>query len=127
MARTLTAFMHRDRIPDRAALQQAIDALDRPLTLDAGDAPLASGGFRPCTLRGEDAGFDLRIGAATDIGDGHHEVQLTFRWSGDPREEAAASIVCAALAAFDARIQAGDTTRSAEALLATADACLASF
>ncbi|NCU02123.1 hypothetical protein [Candidatus Macondimonas diazotrophica] len=126
MARTLTAFMHRDRIPDRAALQQAIDALDRPLTLDAGDAPLASGGFRPCTLQGEDAGFDLRIGEAADTGGGH-AVLLTFRWSGDPREEAAASIVCAALAAFDARIQAGDTTRSAEALLATADACLASF
>ncbi|MDY6956872.1 MAG: hypothetical protein SVO96_08380 [Pseudomonadota bacterium] len=127
MARTLTAFVHRDRIPDRTALQQAIGALGRPLALDAGDAPLASGGYRPCTLQGEDAGFDLRIGEAVDT-DGGRAVPLTFRWSGDPREEAAASIVCAALAAaFDARIQAGDTARSAEALLATADACLASL
>ncbi len=128
MARTLTAFLQPNRVPDRVALQRAIDALGRALALDAGDDPFATAGYRPCTLQGEDAGFDLRIGAATDIGDGHHEVQLTFRWSGDPREEAAACIVCAALAAgFDARVQAGDATRSAEALLATADACLESF
>ena len=127
MARTLIAFVQRNRIPDRAALQRAIDALGQPLTLDAGDAPLATGGYRPCTLQGEDAGFDLRIGEAADTGDGD-EVRLTFRWSGDPREEAAASIVCAVLAAAcDARVQAGDATRSTAALLATADACLASF
>ena len=126
MARTLTAFLQPNRVPDRVALQRAIDALGRALALDAGDDPFATAGYRPCTLQGEDAGFDLRIGEAADTGGGH-AVLLTFRWSGDPREEAAASIVCAALAAFDARIQAGDTTRSAEALLATADACLASF
>lgn len=52
----------------------------------------------------------------------------TLKWSGDPREEAAAHIVGAALAArFDARVRAGDALLSAEALLATADACLESF
>lgn len=127
MPRTLTARLSRDRIPDREALQQAIAALDRPLALDAGEAPFATAGYLPCTLQGEDAGFDLRIGETPDTGDGR-AILLTLTWSGDPREEAAARIVCAALAAhFDARVQAGGAAQTTEALLAAADACLESF
>lgn len=55
MARTLTAFLQPNRVPDRVALQRAIDALGRALALDAGDDPFATAGYRPCTLQGEDA------------------------------------------------------------------------
>ena len=127
MARTLTAFLQPNRVPDRVALQRAIDALGRALALDAGDDPFATAGYRPCTLQGEDAGFDLRIGETPDTGDGR-AILLTLTWSGDPREEAAARIVCAALAAhFGARVQAGDAAQAVQALLAAADACLESF
>lgn len=127
MPRSLTACLNRDRIPGRKALQQAIAALDRPLALDAGEAPFATAGYLPCTLQGEDAGFDLCIGETPDTGDGR-AILLTLTWSGDSREEAAARIVCAALAAhFGARVQAGDAAQAVQALLATADACLESF
>ncbi|CAL75711.1 hypothetical protein BRADO1840 [Bradyrhizobium sp. ORS 278] len=95
MARLLTAYLKRSDMPSRAALQQAIDRLPFALTLDDGYVPLQTSGYLPCTLDGEDAGFDLRF---TDVGANARDLAMTFRWGGDPREEAAALAVCAALA-----------------------------
>ncbi|MGJ4952001.1 hypothetical protein [Bradyrhizobium sp. HKCCYLS20291] len=61
MARVLTAYLKRTEVPTRTALQQAIAGLPFPLTLDDGYVPLETSGYLPCTLDGEDAGFDLRF------------------------------------------------------------------
>ncbi|HEY0200454.1 MAG TPA: hypothetical protein VGC24_02050, partial [Burkholderiaceae bacterium] len=45
-----------------------------------------------------DTGFDLLRDTATALPGDDRDIQLTLRWAGDPREEASALIVCAALA-----------------------------
>jgi hypothetical protein len=103
MARTLTAYLKREDVPERKALQQAIDALAFPLALDDAYVPFETSGYLPCTLDGEDAGFDLRFkdaaaAAALPSGIGDRDTAVTCKWCGDPREEAAARAFCAALA-----------------------------
>ena len=66
MARALSAYLKRDAVPARQALQHAIRELKFPLTLDETYAPLETAGYLPCTLDGEDAGFDLRFKAMPD-------------------------------------------------------------
>jgi hypothetical protein len=136
-ARALTAYLRRPQVPARAALQGAIKELKLPLSLDDGYAPFATAGYLPCTLDGEDAGFDLRFKAvaAADLastpgvqsGLGERHVAMSFKWGGDPREAAAARIVCAALAgSFGAIVQQGDedVLLSPEALVEKAKAAL---
>jgi hypothetical protein len=114
MARSLIAYLNRKNIPERKPLQQAIDALKLPLRLDDDYAPFETSGYLPCTLDGEDAGFDLRFNdvagdVSSTLGLGDRNVALSLKWSGDPREEAAALIFCAALAKdFEAVVQAGE-------------------
>lgn len=118
MARTLTAYLERTQVPDLAALQQSLKAQKSPLRLDPDYAPMKTSGYLPCTLDGEDAGFDLRfreLAAGVEIWPllqsnlGTREIVMTFKWGGDPREDAAASYVCAALARdFGAVVQDGD-------------------
>jgi hypothetical protein len=111
MAGSLMAYLNRKNIPERKPLQQAIDALKLSLKLDDGYAPFETSGYLPCTLDGEDAGFDLRFNEvaadvlnARELGD--RDVALSLKWGADPREEAAALIFCAALARnFDAVIE----------------------
>ena len=121
MARQLSAYLMRDRVPGRAALQGAIKALKLPLALDEEYVPFSDGGYVPCALDGEDAGFDLRfketpadLAATPELAsklEGRDTLML-FKWGGDPREDAAASIVCAALAQeFGAIVQDGDKDR----------------
>jgi len=106
MARSQTAFLNRGDVPARQALQQAIDNLKFKLTLDDAYAPFKTSGYLPCTLEGEDAGFDIRfqeVGAqdrspALQSKIGQKDAAIAFRWSGDVRELASATIVCAALA-----------------------------
>jgi hypothetical protein len=120
MARALTAHLMRKDVPGREALQAAVDEFGFGLKLDDGYAPLETSGYLPCILDGEDAGFDLRFEAAADV-------PMSFKWGGDPREEAAALIVCAALArGFGAVVRAGqgEPVLSAEQLLAKAKAAL---
>jgi hypothetical protein len=104
MARSQTAYMNRRDVPARPALQQAIDQLGFKVTLDDSYAPFKTAGYLPCTLDGEDAGFDMRFEdvaanlpptLASSI-DGR-DTAIGFRWAGDPREELAALTVCAAL------------------------------
>ena len=105
MARTQTVFLNRADVPARKALQEAIDGLGFKLTLDDGYAPFKTAGYLPCTLDGEDAGFDIRfqdvaadISPALKSGIGSRDVAIALRWSGDPREQLAALGVSAALA-----------------------------
>ena len=62
MARALSAYLSRDKVPERKALQQAIDALLKlPLKFDGEYVPFETSGYLPFTLDGEDAGFFLRF------------------------------------------------------------------
>ncbi len=132
MARALTAYLKRTDVPQRAALQAAIKALKFPLTLDDAYVPFETAGYLPCTLDGEDAGFDLRFKeAAAELPEGlkasagDRDMAMAMTWGGDPREAAAALIVCAALAKdFDAIVQEGgtETLLSFDALVAKAKA-----
>jgi len=127
MARVLTAVLFRDKVPARKPLQQALDALGFGLKLDADYAPFETAGYLPCDLDGEDAGFDLRFKEGEDAEKfGGRDVVLTLKWGGDPREEAAASIFCAALARdFGAMVLRDEAEVSAVALLARAKTALA--
>ncbi|WP_036263758.1 hypothetical protein [Methylocapsa aurea] len=106
MPRSHTAFLNRADAPTRPALQQAIDGLKFKLTLDDAYVPLKTSGYLPCTLDGEDAGFDIRFqdvdaqspSPALQSHIGGKDVAIVFRWSGDVRELASAMIVSAALA-----------------------------
>ncbi len=101
MPRCYSAFLARADVPAREALQEAIDALKLKLALDDGYVPFDTAGYLPCTLDGEDAGFDMRfqhIDPALRPRAGDKDVAIALRWGGDPREEASVLIVCAALA-----------------------------
>jgi hypothetical protein len=125
MARALTAFLNRDKVPARKPLQQAIDALGFALKLGADYAPFAIAAYLPCDLDGEDAGFDLRFKDAAGDAEGR-DTALACKWGGDPREEAAAAIFCAALARdFGAVVREGEGEIGLEALLAKAKKALA--
>ena len=105
MARALTAYLERSRVPDRQSLQKALDALKLKIVLDDAYAPFKLVGYLPCAFHGEDAGFDIRFedapaepAAALRDEIGLRDVAVLLRWGGDPREEACAMAVCAALA-----------------------------
>jgi hypothetical protein len=129
MARALSAYLSRDNVPDRKALQQAIDALKLPLKFDGDYGPFETSGYLPFTLDGEDAGFNPRFGeveadTASALSLGDRNVALNLKWGGDPREEAAASIFCSALAdGFEAVVQ-GTGTLSVKQLVAKARSLL---
>ena len=61
MARSQTAYINRKDVPARADLQKAIDQLGFKVTLDHAYAPFKTSGYLPCTLDGEDAGFNMRF------------------------------------------------------------------
>lgn len=117
MARAQTAFLSRSDVPARKALQAAIEALGFKVTLDESYAPFETAGYLPCTLDGEDAGFDIRfrdvaadLSPALKAGIGGCDAAIGFRWSGDPREQLAALSVCAALVKqFGAVVHEPDT------------------
>jgi hypothetical protein len=129
MANSQTAFLARGRVPTRQALQEALKSLRFRLTLDDAYVPFECAGYIPCTLDGEDAGFEIKFSDSSacladspqlqgQIGD--RDAAVTLRWGGDPRERTSALIVSAALAhSFDAQVhrQGGDTLRTADQLL----------
>jgi hypothetical protein len=126
MARNLTAHLRHADVPARAALQNAIDELKFALSVDDTYVPFETSGYLPCTLNGEDAGFDLRFRSATDSSSNiaDRDTAMSFKWGGDAREEASALIVCAALVKqFDALVQDdGNVPMSFDQLLAKAKA-----
>ncbi|PWB79419.1 MAG: hypothetical protein C3F11_20835 [Methylocystaceae bacterium] len=107
MARRHVLYIDRADLPDRAARQAAIDAAKINVTIDHGYAPFEIEGYLPCTLEGEDAGFDIRFsqrnasaplppGLAAAIGS--RDVAIALKWTSDPREKIAAFAFSAALA-----------------------------
>jgi hypothetical protein len=87
MARTQIAYLNRKDVPARKALQEAVDQLGFKVTLDDSYAPFKTTGYLPCTLDGEDAGFDMRFqNVAADMlpalksSIGTHDTAILFRW-----------------------------------------------
>src|SRR3974377_1160838 len=104
MARSRTAYINRKDVPARADLQKAMDQFGFKVTLDHSYAPFKTSGYLPCTLDGEDAGFNMRFDEvasnpppALASGIEGRDTAIGFSWAGDPREELAALTVCAAL------------------------------
>lgn len=96
MAQTYTAFLMRDHIPQRAALQAGINTLGFKLTLEDDYVPFVSSGYLPCTLDGEDAGLNIRfIDNHTVAG---KDAAFVLKSGGDPREEVTISMIAAVLA-----------------------------
>lgn len=139
MPRTQTAFLDRKDAPGRKALQEAIDGLKFKLALDDAYAPFKTSGYLPCTLEGEDSGFDIRFQEveadlakfpALQAQIGGRDAAIAFRWSGDAREYASAMIVGAALAkSFGAIVHDpdADVIYSAEDLIEKARKAVASL
>jgi hypothetical protein len=104
MARSQTVYMNRKDIPARADLQKAVNQLGFKVTLDHAYTPFNTSGYLPCTLDGEDAGFNMRfeevaanLPPALASGIEGRDTAIPLSWAGDPREELAALSVCAAL------------------------------
>jgi len=129
MAKSYIAYLERNGVPDRQALQAALKGLRFPLAVDDGYVPFESSGYLPCTLDGEDAGVDIRFSdSATQLAEhpqlqeavGSRDAAIMLRWGGDPRERTSALMLAAALAhSFDAQVQSqqDDTMLAPEALL----------
>jgi hypothetical protein len=74
--------------------------------VDDGYLPFESSGYLPCTLEGEDSGFNIRFQdvdeaalpekVKAEIGD--RNIAIAFKWGGDKREFVSVMAVCAALA-----------------------------
>lgn len=129
MARLLSVHLARERVPARAALQKALGELGFALTLDEGYEPFGAAGYLPCTLDGEDAGFDLRFAAldAAQQSEGR-DTLMSLRWGGDPREQASALAVAAALAQrFGAQVADDAGPRDAAHWLDTARRAMAAL
>jgi len=102
-----TAFVVRTQVPDRTALQAAVDVLGFDCKIDAFYVPFQCSGFLPCLLAGTKSGFEIYFESASDVlsefshlseSVGKREVAITFRWGGDMSECACVLIVSAALA-----------------------------
>jgi hypothetical protein len=126
------AFIARQRVPDRAALQAAITALGFDLQLHPRYAPFAESGFLPCVLNGEEGpGFEICQGPASEwLGDdpalrasvAGRDHCISLAWHGSMQDLACVMIVCSALARdFDALVSyEGEPPEPLETLLAAA-------
>ncbi|MBY6243221.1 hypothetical protein [Methylosinus sp. Sm6] len=106
MSRALSAFLARKDAPGRSELQKAVDGLGFKVVIDDAYVPLKTSGYLPCTFDGEDAGFTIKFLEVDPKAErpeelkaalGDRDVEVTFRWSGDPREAVSALAVAAAL------------------------------
>ena len=134
-----TAYVARPNVPDRAALQAAVDALGFDLKIDAFYVPFQCSGFLPCVLAGRESGFEIYFEPAADVLSdfphlagtvGSRECSVTFRWGGDLSECACVLIVSAALArSFGAIVhyQDDDMLYSGDQLVQEAHAALQSL
>ena len=127
MAQSYSAFLVRDLIPKRAALQAAIKALGFKLTLEDDYAPFESSSYLPCTLDGEDAGCTIRFIESQSVA-GKDSVMI-LKSGGDPREEITILMIAATLAnSFNAVIQdKNNTEQSVVTLIAAAKVAFAAL
>ena len=101
MARTFIAYINQEKIPLRKALQTSLNALGYKLVVEDDYVPLASSGYLPCTLDGEDAGLTIRFMASENVPD--KDTAISLQWGGDDREKLTVLMVATALVKdFDA-------------------------
>lgn len=108
MSNTQIAFLNRDNVPNREALQASIDRLGFKLTLDPDFTPFEDCGFSPCVLDGTpDVGFEVFYAPTSEIAEGDHNLTtiangrdfgISMIWRGSMKDCASAMIVSCALA-----------------------------
>jgi hypothetical protein len=131
-----TAYIIRAKVPDRASLQAAVNALGFDCKIDTFYVPFQCSGYLPCLLAGRDSGFEIYFESAAEVLSdfphlaeevGNRDVAMTFRWGSDMSECACVLIVSAALAmSFGAIVhyQDDDMRYTAEQLIAEARSAL---
>src|SRR5262249_46348549 len=86
-----TAYLQHEAVPERPALQAAIDALGFDLKIDGSYTPFKSSGFLPCTLKGKLSGFEIHFRKAIETlatyphlagAVGSRATAIGFRWGG---------------------------------------------
>lgn len=107
MSNTQFAYLEQDRLPGRAALQTAIDALGYDLQLYPGLDLRSDAGFSPCVFNGvPDVGFELETGTVAEVaGDdeevlaiaGDKDLSISMTWRSSMKDCAAVMIVSCAL------------------------------
>jgi hypothetical protein len=94
-------------VPDRSALQAAVDALGFDLKMDDSYIPFKSSGFLPCMLKGKLSGFEIYFDNTADTlaayphiasAVGSRDAAIGFRWGGRFQELVCVLMVSAALA-----------------------------
>ena len=128
MSNTQFAFLKKQNIPTRDALQESIDALGYDLQLDPEFTPFEDEGFSPCELNGkDDVGFEIFYDPTEEITEddeefremaGDNDYCISMTWRGNFGDCACAMIVSLALAKdFGAIISyEGDDPESVESL-----------
>ena len=134
-----TAYIERRCVPQRDALQAAIDALGFDCKLDPYYEPFKASGFLPCTLNGNASGFEIYFDGIAELLAqcprlvpivGSRDATIIFRWGADMAECACVLIVSAALAKSFAAVvhyQNDDLLYSADQLVQEARSALASI
>ncbi len=126
MSNTQYAFLMKNKVPNRDALQASIDSLGFDLKLDPSFTPFTDSGFSPCVLNGAgDVGFEIfhqeaRVLEGLEQIAGHNDFCISMMWHSSMKDCAAAMIVSCALAKdFGAVITyEGETPTPLERLLA---------
>jgi hypothetical protein len=124
-----TAYIARASVPERDALQAAIDSLGFDCKLDTSYAPFHSSGCLPCLLNGQESGVEIDFYSTSVLlksfphlagAVGSRDVAITFCWGGNFSECACALIISAALAKYFGAIvhyQENNTLSSADQLI----------
>jgi len=131
VSNTQIAFLNRNNVPRREALQASIDKLGFNLKLDPEFTPFEDSGFSPCTLDGiPDVGFEVFYAPTLEVteGDpdlatvaGDRDFSISMVWHSSMKDCACVMIVSCALAKdFDAVISyEGEEPEPFESLLAS--------
>ena len=112
MSNTQFAFISRDLVPHRAALQASIDSLGFDLQLDPDYTPFKDSGFSPCVLSGREGfGFEIYYSNSQEHDEAFRSIAagrdhcISMVWHSSMNDMACAMIVSCALAKdFDAMI-----------------------
>lgn len=108
MSNTQIAFLYRENVPDREALQASIDRLGFNLKLHSEFTPFEDSGFSPCVLDGAmDVGFEVLYAPTSEVADGDpnltaiaegRDFSISMIWHSSMKDCACAQIVSCALA-----------------------------
>jgi hypothetical protein len=95
MSLGMQVFLQKQRVPDTASWQAAVDSLDLPLRLSPDLDPIHDTGFSPSEIRGLKSGFEIH----SEPADGHLQDRvelariagnrdwcISFRWGSDMNE-----------------------------------------